>query len=152
MHVYIYMYVYIYIHIYMCVYIYVYSPNMHTCTHTHAHTHTSHHPRTQTRTHTHTDMQTRMQFRLMQFRFKPHSATLSRPYGWAMSENMSVLEFVKVRVTFAKSVRMTCNDEALIENKEEECVSRVLEKIALSQPQKILDTMSMMECVRDSSF
>ena len=47
---------------------------------------------------------------------------------------------------------MACNDEALIENKEEECVSRVLEKIALSQPQKILDTMSMMECVRDSSF
>ena len=69
-----------------------------------------------------------------------------------MSENMSVLEFVKVRVTFAKSVRMTCNDEALIENKEEECVSRVLEKIALSQPQKILDTMSMMECIQNSSF
>ena len=69
-----------------------------------------------------------------------------------MSEKMSVLDFVKVRITFAKSVRMTCTDEALIENKEEECVSRVLEKIALSQPQKILDTMSMMECVRDSSF
>ena len=69
-----------------------------------------------------------------------------------MSEKMSVCDFVKVRITFAKSVRMTCSDEALIENKEEECVSRVLEKIAKSNPQTIEDSMSMIDWVRDSSF
>ena len=69
-----------------------------------------------------------------------------------MSEKMSVCDFVKVRITFAKSVRMTCSDEALIKSKEDEAVSRVLEKMGESQPQTILDSMAMMECVRDSSF